>query len=38
MVLPDHHRQDDPTIIRTISVGGGISHMIEYRGDAIWNL
>src|SRR4051812_32573661 len=38
--LPDHITAKDVilTIIRTIGVGGGIGHVIEYRGDAIWNL
>jgi 3-isopropylmalate/(R)-2-methylmalate dehydratase large subunit len=26
------------SIIRKIGVGGGIGHVIEYRGDTIWNL
>src|SRR6187551_825821 len=38
--LPDHITAKDVilTIIRTIGVGGGIGHVIEYRGDTIWNL
>src|SRR5580765_3321153 len=38
--LPDHITAKDVilAIIGKIGVGGGIGHVIEYRGDTIWNL